>query len=172
MFRKLIVAGMVSLPTIANCYAAGKPIGNWYVSIDKDPFSTKKKTIALTTSKEQGALVIRCFPDEGLSVLVGVSSDKKYEPGAALTFKYRADEGPIVDDKATAFGTAAGLLPNGRQVLQDALKANTIFIRIETPEDTLVDLSFYPRGATKALSQILTDCPVESDPKVIAPEKQ
>lgn len=143
--------------------ATDSRIGAWLVHSEKDPFSPKKKTIALTTSSDSGALAIRCLGDDGLSVMVVLATgNKTFDAGDKVPFKYRADEGEIVDDKGQAFGEHNVDMPNARQILTDAEKAGTIYIRMDTPTATSIDLQFKMKGAAKAFADIKKDCPVEA----------
>ena len=145
---------------------ADSQIGAWIVHVEKDPFTPKKKTIALS-SASGSALVIRCFPDDGLSVLIMPHNGgaRHYEPGAEVSFKYRADEGEVVEDKAEAFGEHAVAMPNARQILGDSEHASTIYVRVGTPDETMMDLQFKTKGAGKALAGIKADCPIVEPPK-------
>ncbi len=166
----LLLLGALALTS--ETHATDSKIGAWLVHSEKDPFSPKKKTIALTTSSDSGVLAIRCLGDDGLSVMVALATGKKtFDAGDPVPFKYRADEGEIVDDKGQAFGEHNIDMPNARQILADAEKAGTLFIRMDTPTSTSIDLQFKTKGAAKALADIKKDCPLEASKDGVKDEK-
>ena len=167
-FRLLAAASVLATPP---AQAADTQVGVWAVHSEKDPFSPKKKTIALTASSSDGALAIRCLGDDGFSVIVLMGGDKTFDAGTMVHFKYRADDGDIVEARGEAFGEHTIEMPNGRQILADAEKAGTLFVRMQTPTNSTLDLQFKTRGASKALAQIETDCPVEPNKEGSKDEK-
>ncbi|MDR3424406.1 MAG: hypothetical protein P4M13_04920 [Alphaproteobacteria bacterium] len=159
MTKVVVAAALLALILAVGPAFAGS-IGAWYVTVEKDPFSPKKKTIAISQSG-YSALAIRCFPDHGLTVILAIRSEKHFEPGASVDYKYRADEGPIADERGEAWGEQNIELPNARQILDDALKASVLNFRVGMADEAIVDLAFKAKGGAKALQQVVADCPPE-----------
>lgn len=157
-YRVAIFSAVISLWSGASHSGTTNIFGEWLVESTTDPFSPRKKTIAI--NPEGGhALAIRCM-DDGLSALLVIKTrtDEKYRSGAEISYKYRADAGDIKDLTGVGFIGDTIILSNARDVLNDALKAKELAFRAGAGDGSIITVVFKMRGSAKALAAIKTDC--------------
>lgn len=158
----LMVAALVFVSADFACAKSNeRNIAGWRVSVEKDPFGTDDRVIAMQI-KSSSAFAFRCFSHKPQMAVLEVNPFKRGEfaIGDVYSVKLRIDDLPVVT--AVGMAVSAELLQietTENDIYKWAAKGKELAIRTELDGRTN-DYRFSMKGASKALVDFYQSCEI------------
>jgi hypothetical protein len=157
-----IISAAVLLVTAGGPAAAQetkKVVGNWLVTLEPDRFGDGARVFAMTSQNEK-VLAVRCMRRNLSIALVELRllGTGRFEEGMKFTVKFRADRNPIIETVGFGLSDLAFQLDTPREMVRQIMAAKEVAFRV-TYRDTTADWIFRAGAASKALVDVIKECP-------------
>jgi hypothetical protein len=127
------------------------------VTVDQDRFSDGRTVVAMT-AQDDGLLAVRCI--QKVLTLAVTQSGADFKEGDLFRIKFRADANPIVETAGDAINDTVIEILTTQEMRMELTSAREYAFRIATPAGSQFDKVFKAGAAARALSEVLTACPV------------
>ena len=136
-----------------------KVVGNWQVTIERDPFRDAPRVFAVTGRTAAVRLAIQCYQGNLMIDLGDMNASGAFLTGENVTLRFRADRRPIIDAVGVAINDRQVRIDPATEMVRQIVNAKEIAFEITRPQ-SWPELIYKPTNSVAALAPLIAACPL------------